>query len=39
VAPTTVQEETALAEIDPLREHLEEMAEFFGLKSTNGKAA
>jgi hypothetical protein len=37
VAPATVEEETAF--IEPLREHLEEMAKFFGLKSTGGKAA
>jgi hypothetical protein len=39
VAPPPKQEEAAEVEVDPLREHLEEMAKVFRLKLTNGKAA
>jgi hypothetical protein len=38
VAPAAVQKKRDLIEVDPLREHLEEMAKFFRLKLTNGKA-
>jgi hypothetical protein len=38
VAPT-VQEQTARVEVDPLREHLEEMAKVFRLKCSSGKPA
>jgi hypothetical protein len=39
VAPPPKQEEAAGVEVDPLREHLEEMARVFRLKIANGKAA
>jgi hypothetical protein len=38
VAPTLVREETEAVEVDPLREHLKEMAKFFNLPAPNGKA-
>jgi hypothetical protein len=36
VAPATVQEDTALIEVDPLREHLTEMAQFFNIAVPKG---
>jgi hypothetical protein len=37
VAPPPKQEEVAVVEVDPMREHLEEMAKFFGLSQQTGR--